>query len=59
MGELTIVKLFFVKCYSSIFLYYYQHVRVWLIKLARTKLVKENEPEENMQNFPSTHNTSN
>ena len=32
-----------------------QRVRVWLVALARTKLVKENEPEENPQDFPSIH----
>ncbi len=32
-----------------------QRVRVWLVALARTKLAKENEPEENPQDFPSTH----
>jgi hypothetical protein len=30
-----------------------QHVRVWLIALARSKLVKENDPEEKPQDFPS------
>jgi hypothetical protein len=34
-------------------------VSVWLVALARTKLVKENEPEENPQDFPSTHRPSN
>ncbi|MFT4683623.1 MAG: hypothetical protein ACI863_000215 [Flavobacteriales bacterium] len=34
---------------------YWQRVRVWLVELARTKLVKENEPEENPQDFPSTY----
>jgi len=29
-----------------------QRVRVWLVALAKTKLVKENEPEENPQEFP-------
>jgi len=28
-------------------------------KLARTKLAKENEPEENPKDFPSTQSTSN
>lgn len=32
---------------------------VWLVALARTKLVKENESEENPQDFPSTHKPSN
>jgi hypothetical protein len=36
-----------------------QRVRVWFVALARTKLAKENEPEENPQDFPSTHRTSN
>jgi hypothetical protein len=36
-----------------------QRVRVCLVALAGTKLVKENEPEENPQDFPSTHKTSN
>ena len=36
-----------------------QRVRVWLVALARSKLVKENEPKENPQDFPSTHRTSN
>ena len=30
-----------------------QRVRVWLVALARTKLVKENEPEEIPKEFPS------
>ena len=29
------------------FFYTLQRVRVWLVALARTKLAKENEPEEN------------
>ena len=36
-----------------------QRVRVWLVALVRSKLVKENEPEENPQDFPSTQRTSN
>ncbi|WP_299137039.1 hypothetical protein [uncultured Tenacibaculum sp.] len=39
--------------------YVVQRVRVWLVALAGTKLVKGNEPEENPQDFPSTHRTSN
>lgn len=39
--------------------YYCQSVRVSLVKLATSKLVKENEPVENPTNFPSTHITSN
>ena len=35
---------------------WWQRVRVWLVALARSKLVKENEPEENPQDFPSTQN---
>jgi len=30
-------------------------VRVWLVALDRTKLVKENEPEGNPTNFPNKH----
>ena len=30
-------------------------VRVWLVELARTKLVKETVREENPLDFPSTH----
>ncbi|WP_047546037.1 hypothetical protein [Psychroserpens sp. Hel_I_66] len=32
---------------------------LWLVALVGTNLVKENEPEENSENFPSTHKTSN
>jgi hypothetical protein len=32
---------------------------VWLVALARSKRLKENEPEENPKDFPSTHRTSN
>jgi len=34
------------KCCKSMF-NYCQRLRVWLVALARTKLAKENEPEEN------------
>ena len=36
-----------------------QRVRVWLVALARTKLVKENEPEENPLGFSEYTLTSN
>jgi hypothetical protein len=32
-----------------------QRVRVWLVAIARTNIVKEHEPEENPQDFPSIH----
>jgi hypothetical protein len=32
---------------------------VWLVTLARSKILKENEPEENPQDFPSMHRPSN
>jgi hypothetical protein len=44
---------------QGLFSNYLQRVRVWLVALAGTKLAKENEPEENPQDFPSTHRTSN
>ena len=31
----------------SVFINWWQRVRVWLVALAGTKLAKENEPEEN------------
>jgi hypothetical protein len=37
----------------SVFLYCCQRVRVWLVALARTKLVNKNEPEEIPKEFPS------
>jgi len=36
-----------------------QRVRVWLVALARSKLVKENEPEEIPKEFPSRREPSN
>jgi hypothetical protein len=39
--------------------YYCQRVRVWLVALIRTKLVKENEPEEIPQEFPRRREQSN
>jgi len=36
-----------------------QRVRVWLVVLARTKLAKENEPEEIPKEFPSRRVPSN
>ena len=32
---------------------------LWLVALAGSNLAKENEPEENSENFPSTHRPSN
>ena len=36
-----------------------QRVRVWLVALARTKLVNKNEPEEIPKEFPSRREPSN
>jgi len=36
-----------------VFWYETQRVRVWLVALARTKLVNKNEPEEIPKEFPS------
>ena len=34
-------------------------IRIWLVTLARTKLAKENEPEEISKEFPSRREPSN